>query len=185
VTFFPAVTPRTCGFTIIPMEATRDVTRFFAEILMFIGAAPGGAGGGIKVTTFIIFLCTVATIYKGRLDTVICKRSVPLTIVREAFVIFFFAVALIALAMATLLVTESGSPGLGFENLLFETISAVTTTGLTCGNTTSLLSPAGRVVIMICMLCGRLGAISVVLLIGGRDETISSIKYPKEELVVG
>ena len=80
---------------------------------------------------------------------------------------------------------KSGSPGLGFENLLFETISAVTTTGLTCGNTTSLLSPAGRVVIMICMLCGRLGAISVVLLIGGRDELISSIKYPKEELVVG
>ena len=185
MTFFQAVTPRTCGFTIIPMEATRDVTRFFAEILMFIGAAPGGAGGGIKVTTFIIFLCTVAAIYKGRSDTVICKRTVPQTIVREAFVIFFFFVALIALAMATLLVTESGSPGLGFENLLFETISAVTTTGLTCGNTTSLLSPAGRVVIMICMLCGRLGAISVVLLIGGRDEPISSIKYPKEELVVG
>ena len=185
VTFFQALTPRTCGFTIIPMEATRDVTRFFAEILMFIGAAPGGAGGGIKVTTFIVFLCTIAAIYKGRSDTVICRRTVPPAVVRESAVIFFFAVALIALAMATLLVTESGSPGLGFENLLFETISAVTTTGLTCGNTTSLLSPAGRVVIMICMLCGRLGAISVVLLIGGRDEPISSIKYPKEELVVG
>ena len=185
VTFFQAVTPRTCGFTVVPMEATRDVTRFFAEILMFIGAAPGGAGGGIKVTTFIVFLCTIAAIYKGRSDTVIRKRTVPQTVVREAFVIFFFAVALIALSMATLLVTESGSPGLGFENLLFETISAVTTTGLTCGNTTSLLSPAGRVVIMVCMLCGRLGAISVVLLIGGRDEPVSSVKYPKEELVVG
>ena len=75
---------------------------------MFIGAAPGGAGGGIKVTTFIVFLCTVATIYKGRPDTVICRRTVPPAVVREAFVIFFFAVALIALAMATLLVTESG-----------------------------------------------------------------------------
>ena len=185
VTFFQAVTPRTCGFTVVPMESTREVTRFMSEVLMFIGAAPGGAGGGIKVTTFIVFLCTISAIYSGRHETVVWRRTVPLEIVRESFVIFFFAVALIAVAMAVLLVSESGTPGLTFENLLFETVSAVTTTGLTCGNTTVLLSPVGRVVLMVCMLCGRLGAISVVLLIGGRDEPVSSIKYPKEELVVG
>lgn len=183
--FFQAVTPRTCGFTVIPMEAMHDVTRFLAEVMMFIGAAPGGAGGGIKVTTFIVFLCTIAAIYRGRHETVVCRRTVPLEVVRESFVIFFFAVALIALAMSVLLVTESGTTGLGFERLLFETISAVTTTGLSCGNTTALLSPAGRIVLMVCMFCGRLGAISIVLLVGGRDEPVSAIKYPREEIVVG
>ena len=185
VTFFQAVTPRTCGFTVIPMEDTYDVTRFLAEVLMLIGAAPGGAGGGIKVTTFIVFLCTISAIYRGRNETVLCKRTVPLAVVRESFVIFFFAVALIALAMSILLVTEADTPGLGFERLLFETISAVTTTGLSCANTTALLSAAGRIVLMVCMFCGRLGAISVVMLVGGRDEPVSSIKYPKEEIVVG
>ena len=185
VTFFQAVTPRTCGFTVIPVEDTYDVTRFISEILMFIGAAPGGAGGGIKITTFIVFLCTISTIYKGRHETVLCKRTVPQEIVRESFVIFFFAVALIAVAMSILLVSESGTPGLGFERLLFETISAVTTTGLSCGDTTSLLSTTGRIVLMLCMFCGRLGAITVVLLVGGRDEPVSAVKYPKEEIVVG
>ncbi len=185
VAFFQAVTPRTCGFTVIPMEDTYDITRFMSEVLMFIGAAPGGAGGGIKITTFIVFLCTIGAIYNGRYETVLCRRTVPPAVVRESFVIFFFAVALMVVAMGILLVTEADTPGLGFENLLFETISAVTTTGLTCGNTTSLLSPAGRIVLMVCMFCGRLGAISVVLLIGGRDEPASTIKYPKEELVVG
>ena len=185
VTFFQAITPRTCGFTVIPMEDTYDITRFLSEVLMFIGAAPGGAGGGIKVTTFIVFLCTISAIYHGRSDTVLYRRTVPHEVVRESFVIFFFAVALITLAMAVLLVTEADTPGLGFERLLFESISAVTTTGLTCGNTTSLLSPTGRVVLMVCMLCGRLGAVTVVLLIGGRDEPLSAVKYPKEEIVVG
>ncbi|MCQ2390756.1 MAG: hypothetical protein MJ240_04980 [Kiritimatiellae bacterium] len=185
VSVFQAVAPRSCGFTVVPMENVLDATRFINEILMFIGAAPGSAGGGIKVTTVVVFLLTIGAIYHGRHETVIFRRTVPLEVVRESFVIFFFVVALIATSMTILLFTEVDEPALTFENLLFETVSAVTTTGLSCGNTTQLLSPVGRVVIMMCMFFGRLGAITVVLLIGGRDEVISSIKYPKEELVVG
>lgn len=185
VAFFQAVTPRTCGFTVVPMEETYDVTRFVSEMLMFVGAASGGAGGGIKVTTFLVFLFTIAAIYRGRNETVMFRRSVPMAVVRESFVILFFTMALVALSMTVLLVSESGTSGLTFENLLFETISAVTTTGLSCGNTTELLSPVGRAVIMLCMFFGRLGAITVVMLIGGRDELVSNIKYPREELVVG
>ena len=184
VTLFQSVTPRTCGFTVVPLNETHPATRFIAEVMMFIGAAPGGAGGGIKVTTFIVFVCTLVSIYRGRRDVTVFQRTIPLDIVRESIVIFFFYFALVVVAMTILLVTETGREGLNFETLLFETTSAVTTTGLSCGNTTQLLSTSGRIVLMVCMFVGRLGAITAVLLIAGKEEP-SSIRYPKEELVVG
>ncbi len=184
VALFQAVTPRTCGFTVVPLNETHPATRFISEVLMFIGAAPGGAGGGIKVTTFIVFVCTLASIYRGRREVTVFQRTISLDIVRESIVIFFFYFALAAVAMTILLATESGREGLTFETLLFETVSAVTTTGLSCGNTTQLLSNPGRLVLMVCMFAGRIGALTVVLLIAGKEEP-SSIRYPKEELVVG
>ena len=184
IAFFQAVTPRTCGFTVIPVHQMHDATRFVSEVLMFIGAAPGGAGGGIKVTTFVVFLVTMLAICRGRRDTVLFRRSLPETVVREAIVIVMVFAAVISLAMTVLLVSEGGNEKLTFEYLLFETVSAVTTTGLSCGSTTESLSTVGRFVIMLCMLTGRLGAIGVVMLIGGQEER-TSIRYPREDLVVG
>ena len=181
IAFFQALTPRTCGFTVVPVEDLQPATRFLSEVLMFIGAAPGGAGGGIKLTTFAVFLTTLFAICRGHRDTVMLNRAVPETIVREATVIVVVFAALVTCAMTVLLITEEGR---SFEYLLFETVSAVSTTGLTCGDTTVSLSTVGRIVIMVCMFCGRLGAIAIVMLIGGRDERVT-IRYAKEELVVG
>ena len=181
VAFFQALTPRTCGFSVVPVEDLQPATRFLSEVMMFIGAAPGGAGGGIKITTFAVFLTTLFAICRGRRDTVMFERTVPEAVVREATVIVIVFAALVTCAMTILLVSEEG---LSFEYLLFETVSAVTTTGLTCADTTVSLSTVGRVVIMVCMFCGRLGAIAIVMLIGGRDE-MATIRYAKEELVVG
>ena len=181
VAFFQALTPRTCGFTVVPVEDLRPATRFLSGVMMFIGAAPGGAGGGIKITTFAVFLTTLFAICRGRRDTVMLKRAVPEAVVREATVIVIVFAALVTCAMTVLLVSEEGQ---SFEYLLFETVSAVTTTGLTCADTTVSLSTVGRVVIMVCMFCGRLGAIAIVMLIGGQDER-TSIRYAREELVVG
>ena len=181
VAFFQALTPRTCGFTVVPVEDLQPATRFLSEVMMFIGAAPGGAGGGIKITTFAVFLTTLLAICRGHRDTVMLKRAIPEAVVREATVIVIVFAALVTCAMTVLLVSEEGR---SFEYLLFETVSAVTTTGLTCSDTTVSLSTVGRVVIMVCMFCGRLGAIAIVMLIGGQDER-STIRYAKEELVVG
>ena len=82
-----------------------------------------------------------------------------------------------------LFATESQS-GIALDALVFEAVSAVTTTGLSVGDTTASLSSAGKAVIMAGMFIGRLGALSVVMLIGDR-EAKSHIRYPSEELVVG
>ncbi|MBO7088271.1 MAG: hypothetical protein J6W70_00065, partial [Lentisphaeria bacterium] len=167
VAFFQALTPRTCGFTVVPVEELQPATRFLSEVMMFIGAAPGGAGGGIKITTFAVFLTTLLAICRGHRDTVMLERAVPEAVVREATVIVIVFAALVTCAMTVLLISEEGP---SFEYLLFETVSAVSTTGLSCADTTVSLSTVGRIVIMVCMFCGRLGAIAIVMLIGGQEE---------------
>lgn len=184
ITFLQAVTPRTSGFSVVPLEALHPFTRFFSEILMFIGAAPGSAGGGIKITTFVVFLCTVHSYCRRRREVVLSKRTIPPETIREALIITFTFFFCIALTTAALLVTEHGGPAYDFEKLLFEAVSAVTTTGLAFSDTTVLLSPLGRFVVMIAMFVGRLGALTVVLMIAG-DDAPETVRYPKEDVLVG
>ena len=184
VAFFHSVTPRTAGFTVVPLESLHPATRFIDGVLMFIGAGPGSAGGGIKMTTFFVLICTLSAIYHGRKDVIVHKRTLPIDIIRESIVITFLYAAALAVATAVLLVSEIGREGLDFERILFEATSAITTTGLSIGDTTQRLSTFGRCVLMVCMFAGRLGALTIVLLVAGREDP-QSVRYPKEEIVVG
>ena len=181
--FYQAVTPRTCGFCIVPTENLHPLTRHVYMLLMFIGGAPGSAAAGMKVTTLAVLVYTLRALCRGEPETVIDRRTVPAEIVRESLVIFMALVAFTATVYGALLLTEHGG-GLSTEALFFESVSAITTTGLSMGDTTASLSTAGKGVIMLAMFIGRLGALSVVMLIGDR-EAKSHIRYPSEELVVG
>ena len=183
VGFFQAVTPRTCGFCIVPTEDLQPLTRLVFTNLMFIGGAPGSAAAGIKVTTLAVLVCTLLAMCRGESETVICRRVVPMEIVRESLVIFMALIAFAVIVIGALLMTERGSD-IALDALFFEAISAITTTGLSVGGTTAQLSPAGKCVIMVAMFIGRLGALTVVMMIGDR-ETHSRVRYPSEELVVG
>ena len=183
VAFYQAVTPRTCGFCVTPTETLHPLTRHIYEILMFIGGAPGSAAAGIKVTTLAVLVYTIRAMCRGEEETVISHRLVPNEIVRESIVIVVALMTFVVVIMGALLVTETKT-GIAFDALFFEAISAVTTTGLSVGDTTARLSPAGRVVIMVAMFLGRLGALTVVLMIGDR-ESKRHLRYPSEELVVG
>ena len=190
VAFYQAVTPRTCGYSITPTEALKPLTRLFYEVLMFIGGAPGSAAAGIKVTTLAVLIYTLRAMCRGENETVISKRVITYDTVRESIIIFMALVALVVITLGCLLVTEDGNAAF-FANgnfsvgaLIFESVSAITTTGLSCGDTTKLLSPNGKFVIMAAMFLGRLGALSVVMMIRDR-EVVRHVRYPNEELVVG
>ena len=184
IAFFQAVTPRTSGFTVVPLELMHPVTRFFSELLMFIGAAPSSAGGGIKITTFVVFLFTVHSYCHRRREVVLSKRTIPPETIREALIITFTFFFCIALTTAALLITEYGTRSYDFEKLLFEAVSAVTTTGLAFTDTTAALSLPGRFVVMLAMFVGRLGALTVVPMIAG-DDAPETVRYPKEDILVG
>ena len=181
--FYQAVTPRTCGFTLVQVESLHPLTRHLYSVLMFIGGAPGSAAAGMKVTTFAVLAYTLLAMCRGESETVIGRRTLPYEIVREAIVILMALVAFAVLVSAALLVTEHGT-GLQVDAIVFESISAITTTGLSMGDTTSNLSAAGKIVIMVAMFIGRLGALTIVMMIGDR-ETVRHIRYPQESLAVG
>ena len=183
VSFYQAVTPRTCGFCVIPTETLHPLTRLIYEILMFVGGAPGSAAAGMKVTTLAVILYTMTAMCRGESETVISCRVIPTEIVRESLVILLAIVMFAVIVAGALFVTEAGR-GIGTDALFFEAVSAVTTTGLSIGDTTASLSAAGRVVIMVAMFIGRLGALTVVLMIGDR-ESKKHVRFPTEELVVG
>ena len=183
VGFYQAVTPRTCGFSVVPTESLHPLTRLLYELMMFVGAGPGSVAGGLKVTTLAVLVYTLTAMCRGETETVIDRRTVPVEIVRESIVILVALFAFVALVTGALFVTEERS-GMALDALFFEAVSAVTTTGLSMGDTTASLSRSGRVVVMLAMFAGRLGALTVVMAIGDRESS-RRIRYPTEELVVG
>ena len=183
VAFYQSVTPRSCGFTVIPLESLRVPTIEIYEWMMFIGGAPGSVAAGIKVTTFAVIVYTVLAMCRGEQETVISRRVISYDVVRESIVIVVALLLLAALVYGVLVGVEPRGAESDWR-LFFEALSAITTTGLSIGDTTANLSPVGRAVIMVGMFCGRLGALTVVLLIGAR-ESKRHVRYPSEELVVG
>ena len=183
VAFYQAVTPRSCGFTVIPLEALRVPTIEIYEWMMFIGGAPGSVAAGIKVTTFAVILYSIFAMCRGEQETVISRRVISHDVVRESIVIVVALLLLAALVYGVLVAIEPHSADSDWR-LFFEALSAITTTGLSIGDTTARLTPVGRAIVMIGMFCGRLGALTVVLLIGAR-ESKRHVRYPSEELVVG
>ena len=183
VGFYQAVTPRTCGFSVIPTETLHPLTRLVYEFLMFVGGAPGSAAAGMKVTTLAVIIYTATAMCRGEPETVIDRRTIPMEIVREALVILMALVMFSIVVTGALFVTEA-ERGIASDALFFEAVSAVTTTGLAVGDTTASLSHAGRIVIMVAMFIGRLGALTVVLMIGDR-ESKRHVRFPAEEIVVG
>ena len=112
-----------------------------------------------------------------------CKVEHCKEIVREALVILMAMVMFAVVVTGALFITEAGR-GITSDAIFFEAVSAVTTTGLSMGDTTSNLSMGGRAVIMVAMFIGRLGALTVVLMIGDK-ESKKHVRFPTEELVVG
>ena len=181
---FHAITPRTAGYNVLPMSSLSEGSRYVTAILMFIGGSPGSSAGGIKTTTIVVLLFTVIAMCKRRTEICIFSRTVSNTIVREAFVIFFVFQLMILFAFGALLHTEA-APGKVPEasKLLFETISAFGTVGLSIDYTPQL-SVWGQWIIIFSMYLGRLGTVAVALFVGREGDTMR-IRYAEEEVVVG
>jgi trk system potassium uptake protein TrkH len=181
---FSAVSPRTAGFNVVPMESFSVAGRFLHIPLMFIGGAPGSTAGGIKITALVVLILTIAAMLRGRRETHLNDRTIPLAVVREATVIFALSIFAVLFFFSLLLITEVPTVGTDVsDRLLFETVSAFGTVGLSLDTTPNLTS-AGRLVIILCMFIGRIGPLTAALVIG-TQEVGQRIRYPEEEVVVG
>ncbi|RKY04486.1 Trk family potassium uptake protein [Candidatus Poribacteria bacterium] len=177
--YFQSVTPRTAGFNTLRISELREATQFLLIILMFIGASPGGTGGGVKTSTFAITLCTLISMLRGRSSVEIFRRRIPDQIISKAFSILTLSMLLIAVNGVLLLASEDGDP----LAVIFELFSAFGTVGLSMG-VTPTLTTFGKVIIIITMFIGRIGPLTLALALGERRKG-GEFEYPSEEVIVG
>jgi trk system potassium uptake protein TrkH len=148
-------------------------------ILMFIGASPGSTGGGIKTSTFGIFLGSIWAMLRGRVTVEMFKRNVPNDIVNKALSVIILTFMLLSVFGFALLLTQKGDP----VHILFELVSAFGTVGLSAG-ITSQLTTLGKIIIIVTMFIGRIGPLTLALAIGQRRESVA-YEYPDETVMIG
>ena len=178
--FFAAVTPRTAGFNSISTSGMTSAGKFLTMILMIIGGSPGSTAGGIKTTTIGVLILTVICVIKRREDTEVFSKKISKDLVYKAFTLFFIGSGLVTVVSLILSFTEVGA---SFTAILYETVSAFGTAGLTIGLTPNL-SIIGKVLIMMMMYIGRVGPLTVVLSLT-KEKIRSGIKYPEGKILIG
>ncbi|MDO5733616.1 MAG: potassium transporter TrkG [Eubacteriales bacterium] len=163
--FFHSASCRTAGFNSIELSQMREPTKFFSTILMFIGAASGSTGGGIKVTTFIIFIATMQASIRQSTRTSLMKHKIRTELTMRAVAIIALAFGLLLGGSFLLSIFEQPAIQAGhfhFLDVLFETASALGTVGLTTISS-YLLSRPSQAVLLVIMFLGRVGPASVAL----------------------
>ena len=184
--FFQAVTTRTAGFNTLNIADLSHPTLFVIMILMFIGAAPGGTGGGVKVTTFAITVAALWATVRGMTEPSIFRRRLNPALVARAFFICLIAFLAINGVAALLLITEVRE----LLPTLFETISAFGTVGLSTGEAGSPLSlsghftTAGQLLVAASMFMGRIGPLTLAVALA-RRRAAPPIRYAEGRVLVG
>ena len=179
--FFQSATFRTAGFNSIDMGKMRDATVFFSFLFMFIGGSPGSTAGGLKTTTFAIVMSSAFSTLKGQEDTILFKRRVQEETVRKAFSLFVIAIALVFVIAAFIMSFEGGI--FQFIDILFETISAFGTVGVTRGITGDL-STYSKLVLSFTMYIGRIGPTTFAMGLFNDDHK-KKYRYAEGKYIVG
>jgi potassium uptake TrkH family protein len=178
ISIFHSVSSRTAGFYSVEITKLANSTLFIIIILIWIGASPASTGGGIKTTTFAVSLINILGIASGRNRAELFNREISELSVTKAFCTIILSASYIAFALFLLLLVEPYE----FEHLLLEVISAVGTTGISA-NITPALSLPGKFIIMISMFFGRIGLLSMFLIIVPQ-KTKGKYRYAQEDIIV-
>jgi len=177
---FMSTTARTAGFTSMPMEELSPGSRFMLMLLMAIGGSPGSTAGGMKTAVFGLLVLAILSTVRGRQEVEGFGRSLPDALVKKAATVAVGLAGLIALTTLVLDLTER----IPFEPLLFEAVSAATTTGLTLGATDEL-SPVGRVIITVTMFTGRVGPLALLASLMGLTRASAAYRLPRDSVSLG
>jgi trk system potassium uptake protein TrkH len=184
--YFQAVTPRTAGFNTLDIGAMEHASLFLLILLMFIGAAPGGTAGGVKISTFSITVAVIWAMVRGTAEPTLLQRRIPPPLVARAFSICLIAFLALNVVAGLLLVTQ----GRDLLPTLFETTSAFGTVGLSMGEAgapVSLVghfSGVGKFLVMAMMFMGRIGPLTLAVAIARRRE-LARVRHPEGKFLIG
>lgn len=183
---FQSVTARTAGFNTIDLNAFQAPTIFLIIFLMFVGASPGSAGGGVKTTTFALFIGILYNRLRGNPNTNLFRRTVPEEAVTRALALVLLAISLIGIALFGLLVAQSQAEIESSRSFLFyafEAVSAFGTVGLSLGATDELTA-FGKIITIALMFVGRVGLLTLAFAIAGRQKPYAP-RHAEESIMIG
>jgi trk system potassium uptake protein TrkH len=179
--WFQSVSARTAGFPGLPGFSEINFPSILMLVsLMFIGTAPASTGGGITTGTFAVLILAVVSYARGLDKIRVGKHTLPAALLMRSMVVFVVSFNLVFLATWLILLTNPFS----LDQVLFEVVSAYSTTGLSLGITTGL-NTIGRLILIFTMFAGRLGAITIMISLLGRDKGKKLIDYPEESILIG
>lgn len=176
---FQSVTARTAGFNSCSIAQLAGPSMLLMMLLMFIGGSPGSTAGGVKTTTMSVLLSMIAGEFRGKEHTEISKRTVPPGVVKKAMITFFLSSVLVFVFAAVLLAWERRQ----FLPVVFETVSAFGTVGLSADLTGSLTS-RGKLLITVLMFIGRLGPLTIGYAFL-RHHAQPRYEYARESVAIG
>jgi trk system potassium uptake protein TrkH len=179
---FLSVSTRTAGFTNVNLSTVPTASIIVMVIFMFIGASPGGTGGGIKTTTVFAIFAYIRSVFQNR-EPYGFKRQINKDGARKALLLFVVGICLIIFVSLTISVTESAyGNNLAYDEILFETTSAFSTVGLSTGITPQL-SEFSRVILILLMYLGRIGPMSITSIL--QSKSIPAWHYVEENIPIG
>ncbi len=177
--YFGSVTARTAGFNTLPTGSLALPTLFLLTALMFIGGSPGGTAGGVKTVTVGLVLASIRSMFTGTGRVEFYRRLVPDWLVREALAVVAMGILVVVGGTLVLLVVED----LTLSDAIFEVVSAFGTVGLSTGVTASL-SVAGKLSLILIMITGRVGPLTLALALAQRHAK-PLYDYPEERVIIG
>ena len=180
--FFQSVTTRTAGFNSVDISKMSPASKQLMMALMFVGGSPGSTAGGIKTVTLAVILMVAYATLRKRSEVDVFKRSVSVAVAGRAITVvmlFMFVFLFVSFALS---ITERQSSFM-MSDIMFETMSALGTVGLSCGITAELTT-AGKLFIIATMLIGRLGPLTLLAAMTFNLRP-AGYSYPQEPIIVG
>ena len=178
--FFQSVTTRTAGFFTVPQENLSNGSALVSVLLMFIGGSPVGTAGGIKTVTIAVVVAAAIAAIKNKKDVTMFNRTLSKEAISKAVAVI--CTSFFIMFMSTLLL--SAVTDASFLDILYETVSATATVGLT-RNLTGSLNTVGKIIIIATMYFGRVGPISLAIALNLKKQNPNIIKNPVEDISVG
>jgi len=180
VSLFQSVTTRTAGFATVPQQNLTNASSILCLLLMFIGGSPVGTAGGIKTVTIAVLVVSAMASIQNKQDVSLFHRNISRQAVKKAVAVTMMSFAIMFIS-TLLLSAVSNADAL---DILFETVSATATVGLT-RDLTPYLNSAGKLIIIGTMYLGRVGPISLALALNLGKKHQNIIKNPTEEISIG
>ena len=172
------------GFNVFPLEPMHDITKILSSLLMFVGAAPGSTGGGIKCTTFAVIFMTVYCVVRGDEDTVIFRRKVEKSAVYKSLAVMILGILAVTVTAACIVATMSRTHAVNGVDALFESVSAFATVGLSAG-ISAVANTLSRILLIFEMYIGRLGPVTFFLALAMRPTANRKEILPVGKIQIG